>query len=528
MSTVLAADIANTGPLFPRFGKTYICQDGEWKETNHLPRHPAGKILITHSVKGLTLISCREDSSSDSCMGESKTQKQDMPCFLASEIRPAPENSLIYDRFTPSSDKDDRDLLISIAQTGIRDPLHITSDRVIVSGHRRHAAARLLRLGKVPAIVHQEYCWAEMSSDDRLKVLADYNNQRDKSFTEKVRENLITIDTDDAYHALVIDRKQRYRVVESNIKMRSRVKRKKITTMDFLKAVQRVLQTERAYWPLTVRRVHYLLLNNPPLRHDRKDGRYSNNQSHYKALTDLLIRARLARLVPLEAIIDETRPMNIVRTHQNPADFIWQETEDYLKYYNRDLLRGQQNHIEVLCEKDGLGRHVAEVASQYCITTTVGRGFASATPRWEMAKRYWNSKKANLVLLILSDFDPEGEVIAETFPRSMRDDFDIDNIVPLKVAISATDVEQYNLPSDMDAKTTSSNYKKFVAVHGTKVAELDAAPIDLLQCKLREAIEGSLDMDAFRAEQKQERKDAVEIRAMKKAIVEFIGKKDIG
>lgn len=507
-----------------RVGKTHIWQSGEWKEANHLPRHRVGKVLTARSVKGLTLIDCREDSS----MGPSKTKKQDLSYFHVGEISPAPENNLIYDRFSPGTDKDDRDLLISIAQTGVRDPLHITCDRVIVSGHRRHAAARLLRLGRVPAIVHQEYCWAEMSRDERLMVLADYNNQRDKSFTEKVRENLITIDTDDAYHALVIDRKQRCRVVESNIKMRPRVKRKKITTMDFLKAVQRVLQTERAYWPLTVRRVHYLLLNNPPLRHDRKDGRYSNNQSHYKALTDLLIRARLARLVPMEAIIDETRPMNIVRTHQNPADFIRQETEDYLKYYNRDLLRGQQNHIEVLCEKDGLGRHVAEVASQYCITTTVGRGFASATPRWEMAKRYWNSKKANLVLLILSDFDPEGEVIAETFPRSMRDDFDIDNIVPLKVAISAADVEQYNLPSDMDAKTTSTNYRRFVEAHGTKVAELDAAPIDLLQRKLREAIEGSLDMDAFRVEQEQERKDAAEIRAMKKAIVEFIGKKDIG
>jgi hypothetical protein len=37
------------------------------------------------------------------------------------------------------------------------------------------------------------------------------------------------------------------------------------------------------YWPLTVRQVHYLLLNDPPLRHDKKPGSvYVNDKASYK------------------------------------------------------------------------------------------------------------------------------------------------------------------------------------------------------------------------------------------------------
>ena len=72
-------------------------------------------------------------------------------------------------------------------------------------------------------------------------------------------------------------------------------KRASITTMRFLAKAQSVILDNREYWPLTVRRVHYLLLNDPPLRHDKKPGSvYVNDKASYKALTNLLIRARLS------------------------------------------------------------------------------------------------------------------------------------------------------------------------------------------------------------------------------------------
>ena len=101
----------------------------------------------------------------------------------------------------------------------------------------------------------------------------------------------------------------------------------------------------------------------------------------------------------------------------------------------------------------------------------------------------------------------------------MRDDLGLVNIVAVKVAVNADDVTKYNLPSDMDAKPSSPNYEKFVERFGTKVVELDAIPVQLLQQKLRDAFEKYLDMDEFNAQLKLEQQDAVEIEAYRKVLM---------
>jgi len=79
----------------------------------------------------------------------------------------------------------------------------------------------------------------------------------------------------------------------------------------------------------------------------------------------------------------------------------------------------------------------------------------------------------------------------------------------------------------MTAKPSSPNYEKFVARHGIHVAELDAAPVTLLQEKLRDAIEGCLDMELFRAEIVKEKEDAVFITATKKLVMTAIKQQDV-
>ena len=74
-----------------------------------------------------------------------------------------------------------------------------------------------------------------------------------------------------------------------------------------------------------------------------------------------------------------------------------------------------------------------------------------------------------LILLVVSDFDPEGENIAESFARSMRDDFGIDKTHPVRVVPTADQVEEHKLPPAMKAKAGSSRHKKFVARHGNNV-----------------------------------------------------------
>ena len=133
------------------------------------------------------------------------------------------------------------------------------------------------------------------------------------------------------------------------------------------------------------------------------------------------------------------------------------------------------------------------------------------------------SSEMNLILLILSDFDPDGEEIAASFPRSLRDDFGLSDVTAHKVALTGDDVRDHKLPSDMEAKESSMNYKKFVQKYGVHVAELDAAPVVLLQGKLRDAIESCLDMDLFRAELVKEKEDYAFIAATKQLVIKAMG-----
>jgi hypothetical protein len=451
-------------------------------------------------------------------------KKRDISYFLTSDVKPADENELLYDKFSPFADEDDFKLYLSIQKDGIREPLHISADGFILSGHRRHAAAERTGLDRVPCIVADDVVFKDMTHEERLSVLYTYNKQRDKNYSERLREAMAEVDPIEAHNNLLVYRHNRRRVaLDINVVMGTTKIRARITTMKFLQAATDAIHSEREFWPLQVRRVHYLLLNDPPLRHDKKpSSTYQNDLASYKALTNLLVRARLIGEIPHEAIEDDTRPVRVVATYQNPADFIKYETEFFLLGYARDLLRGQAHHIEILVEKNAIRRHVEKVADEYCIPCTTGRGYASLTPRWKMVKRFKESGREKLILLILSDFDPDGEEIAASFPRSLRDDFGLSNVSAYKVAISGKDVKEHKLPFDMEAKKSSMNYKKFIEKHGVHVAELDAAPLELLQEKLREAIENCLDMDLFNAELAGEREDAAFIAATKKMIIKAI------
>src|SRR5690242_6220295 len=57
-------------------------------------------------------------------------------------IRPSPENDRIYRPIDPSA-PDILALRDSILEFGIKEPLVVTMDHYIISGHRRHCAARL-------------------------------------------------------------------------------------------------------------------------------------------------------------------------------------------------------------------------------------------------------------------------------------------------------------------------------------------------------------------------------------------------
>lgn len=444
-------------------------------------------------------------------------------------VWPSPENDRIYRPVDPE-DPAIQSLAKSIGEHGVKEPLVVTLDHFILSGHRRHVAARVAGLTTVP--VRTEPIRRSDDIDKFVVSLREFNRQRVKGLDEQLREEIISADPAEAHRVLTDYRQQSSRVDVDLMTLHSRRQRKQISDArrPLLEAVLQVLDERRDFWPLSVRAIHYAVCNIRPLKHaSKRKSRYANDLKSYKVLVDLLARARLVGSVPFAAISDETRPVTTWNVHGDPSPFIRSSLDEFLKGYYRDLQKSQPNHIEIVGEKNTIGPILRPVAMDYTIPLTIGRGFCSIPPRYEMARRFERSGKEKLVILFLSDFDPDGIVIAESFARSMRDDFDIDNIVPVRVGLTREQIDAMDdPPTALDPKTGSPNYQAFVDEHGEDCWELEAIPPADLQQILRDSIDSVLDADAFNAEVDAERTDAVHLDGVRKAVHRTLRSLDLG
>ena len=442
-----------------------------------------------------------------------------------SQIEPSRENELLY-RPVVATDPEIRALADSIRANGVLEPLVISADYFVISGHRRLMAARIAELQVVPCYI--DSIRRDVDPGKFVTLLREHNRQRDKTNEEKLHEEIASIDPEEAWAELELQRLVRMhsRLPSNVMEISGFSKRSEISAakLPLLNAVNQIIENRRPFWPLDVRQLHYALLNNPPLRHAKKlDSVYANDERSYKSLCDLLTRARLEGLTQWSAIGDETRPVFLANTHDAPRSYMREQLDEFLGTYRRNLLQSQPNYVELLGEKNTLSSILLPIADEYTIPLTIGRGYCSLAPRHEMAMR-WASSGKPLVLLIISDLDPDGQEIAQSFARSLRDDFGISAIFPIQIAITQQQVEEFDLPPNLlEAKQTSSRYGKFVDQHGTDVYEVEALQPEDLQQIVRDAIEGVLDMDTFNAEREAETQDGAFLSSVRQVAVNAVG-----
>ncbi|WP_339732710.1 ParB N-terminal domain-containing protein [uncultured Gimesia sp.] len=251
-------------------------------------------------------------------------------------VTPSPENDTIYKPVDPE-DPEIIKLSDSIWNEGVLDPIIYTSDGYIVSGHRRHCAALLAGLEVIPAIL------SDIRRGDDIDAftarLAEHNRQRKKTFDEEVREELARQNPQAAYQSLIEERQKTGCTTEAFIiegqKVRSSISGAKVP---FLKAVIEAIRERRNYLPLSVRQIHYALLNDPPLKHARKPGSiYKNDKQSYKSLTDLVARARLEGSISMNAIADPTRPVSCWRTYDGPQTFVESQFQNFMSGYGKNV-----------------------------------------------------------------------------------------------------------------------------------------------------------------------------------------------
>lgn len=437
-------------------------------------------------------------------------------------IRPFPANDEIYRPIDPA-DPEFLELVQSIERIGVTTAIHVSTDGFINSGHRRFAAAKIAGVKTVPVIV------LDISSDDPqfLKRLVECNRQRTKTIAEVAREVAATVDTTNAYAHL---KQERERLSENAMQgveveeLPSEKSRRQISRLKrpFLDAAVAVVNSLKSYWPLSVRQIHYRLLNTVVLKNaNDPKSRYANDLKSYKDLCEILARGRLAGNLPMESISDDTRPFTQWNTHRNPESFITSEIKKLFLGYWRDLLQSQPNQIELVGEKLTVEKILKRAAAEYCVSVSIGKGYAPLDVRHKMVQRFKKSGKEKLVILYVSDFDPEGRDMPTAFARSLRDDFGIeeDRIQLVRVALNPEQISELNLPPMMKAKKDSSRYEKFAASHGDDVYELEAVPPETLQQFVSDAILSVLDVDAFNEEHEREEQDAKELERRRQVAI---------
>ena len=169
---------------------------------------------------------------------------------------------------------------------------------------------------------------------------------------------------------------------------------------------------------------------------------------------------------------------------------------------------------------------VLRVTRKYQVTTSSGRGFNSIDPWHDLYERYRESGKEQLILIVLSDFDPEGEMIPHVGGRTLVDDFgvDYDALTIIKAGVTREQIDRYRLQPQNFAKETSSNHDWFVERNGgdDAVYELEALdPADMLR-DLDNTIRSVLDIDLFNREVATESEEAAYLEAARARAAEAL------
>jgi hypothetical protein len=439
-------------------------------------------------------------------------------------LKPSPENAILY-RERTEDDSDFARLVESVREIGVGEPLLVSRDGYIVSGHQRQRAAVLTGRFVVPVIV-LNLSRADHTEDEWLARLREYNSGREKTFDELVREKLVDIDPDEAEAQIVDDRVERTRSRVPTIDVGDReMVRYGISEVKqgMVNAILEVLRDLKEYLPVSLRAIHYRLLVITFFRNSKERLPYLNDLASYKDLSDVATRLRLTERIPWDSICDETRPVTIWRCWRNAGDFIAGQAERLFRGYARDLLQSQQQHFEIVAEKLTVHNFLKPVASRYCMPIVIMRGNSGIDARHQIVERFRASGKSSLFLVTFGDCDPDGDSIVESTICSLRDDFGITNVRGVRVAMTHEQADQLRLPKKLKAKERSANYAKFVAKHKRKDCyELEAVAPEVLQEWLDTAIKGVIDVEAYNREVDEQTQEAAEILAKRQAILRLM------
>lgn len=230
----------------------------------------------------------------------------------------------------------------------------------------------------------------------------------------------------------------------------------------------------------------------------------ANTEANYKRLGNIISDARLAGLIDWDAIKDRGR-----ETISNPH---WDSIGDIIRacanQYMIGLWKGQENHVELMVEKQALEGVLEPVCRKWDIGFTANKGYSSSSAMYEIGKRLADkSCKKHCHVIYLGDHDPSGiDMTRDVEERLCLFSECVVNVH--RIALNMDQVDEYN-PPENPAKLTDSRANDYISKFGDSSWELDALEprvlVELVEDKIRELIDEDL-FNAATAHRDEQRK----------------------
>lgn len=253
---------------------------------------------------------------------------------------------------------------------------------------------------------------------------------------------------------------------------------------------------------VTVRQVYYGLVSAQVLESATRN---------YRQVVRVLVRARLAGIIPFDRIVDDTREAEKTPSWDNIEAIL----EAAIEQYRSDWWEDQPYYVEVWLEKRSLRRIFLPITDSYDVYLYIGGGYESWTMVWTGNKRFKKRLKNRFeehirrgqipIILYFGDLNPSGK----DMPRDIRQRFKTLglDVRLIEVALTPEDIEEYNLPRN-PTKPKDTRNKWYKQKYGINYAvELDALPPEVLREKIHQAIRSYTDSSKMNAHIYKDRLD---------------------
>ena len=448
----------------------------------------------------------------------------------ADAICETPENWTIYRR--PNlSDPAILELCDSIRTSGINTPLEISGDDYIISGHRRYIAAQHCGINTLPCFIDPTVVMGNLDARERVALLISRNaGIRVKTDTESYLEAAASVDPEEAIRLAQARKAQVFNKIKTclqAVESGGGIRRTDPTgeRAALLRAVKEILQEKREndFLPTSGRHIHYSLLARKVRTSTRKNGHiYGTGPNDAALLSKLLTDARSAGEIDADDIDDGTRPTSTFPTSGSMGRYVVNTLEGLFGGFYSDVHADQPAHVELLVEKNTvfalLQKHVAR---KFRLPITSLRGYGSYPAARDVADRFRASNKQRLVVIYVSDLDPEGMDMPSSWKKYLEHDFCVRAEV-YRAAVTPEQVQRFDLPPDADVKQTSTRAASFIVAHGDQCWELDSMPEAVLIEEVSKAVGSALDLAAFNRAMAREQEADVKLARMRAAATRFI------